>query len=76
MKILSPSSLTDEGILIVFKQLHSKNDSVPIYVTESGIKTLVNEEHPLNYFSFIDVTEDGIVMLFNELQFSKALFPM
>jgi len=55
--------VTDDGISILFNELHLAKVNSPMLVTVDGIARLANELHPSKAPSPMLVTDDGIVTL-------------
>ena len=56
---LSPILMTESGMTVLVRLLHSRNARLPILVTEFGIVTLVRLLQLSNALSLILVTESG-----------------
>lgn len=70
---LSPILMTESGMTMLVRLLHSRNARLPILVTEFGIVTLVRLLQLSNALSLILVTESGIVTLVRLLHFANTL---
>lgn len=65
--------MTESGMTMLVRLLHSRNARLPILVTEFGIVTLVRLLQLSNALSLILVTESGIVTLVRLLHFANTL---
>ena len=70
---LSPILMTESGMTMLVRLLHSRNARLLILVTEFGIVTLVRLLQLSNALSLILVTESGIVTLVRLLHFANTL---
>jgi len=75
-KAPSPTYVTDSGIVMLSKDLHSLKAPFPMAVTDSGMAMLAKDSQYAKARSPMSVTDLGIVMIAKDLHSSKALSPM
>jgi len=75
-KARSPMAVTDSGIAMLSKDLHSLKAPSPLAVTDPGIAMLSKDLHSLKAPFPMAVTNSGIVIRAKDWQSAKAKSPM